>query len=49
MTGWQTHPFAIEVKAGNKISFCMCGQSKNGPYCDGTHKGTEFFTPGCDL
>lgn len=42
MTGWQTHPFAIEVKAGDKIAFCMCGQSKNGPYCDGTHKGTEF-------
>jgi len=21
---------------------CTCGQSKNSPYCDGSHKGTPF-------
>lgn len=40
MSGWQNTPFAIEVKAGDKLAFCMCGQSKNGPYCDGSHKDT---------
>ena len=37
MPGWQSEPFAIEVKKGESKAFCMCGQSKNGPYCDGTH------------
>jgi len=29
--------------------WCTCGRSKNAPYCDGSHKGTEFrpwFDPG---
>ncbi len=42
MTGWQNTPFAIDVRQGDKLAFCMCGQSKNGPYCDGAHKDTEF-------
>lgn len=33
-------PYKIEVKAGEKKSFCHCGQTKNPPYCDGSHKGT---------
>jgi len=40
MTGWQNKPFQIQAKAGETIAFCMCGNSKNGPYCDGSHKGT---------
>lgn len=40
MSGWQSEPFAIEVKAGETKAFCMCGHSKNGPFCDGSHKGT---------
>lgn len=40
MTGWQNKPFKIQAKAGETIAFCMCGNSKNGPYCDGSHKGT---------
>lgn len=39
---WQKHPFMIEVKAGDTLYFCKCGKSKNGPYCDGSHKGTGF-------
>ncbi len=38
---WQDEPFKIEVKAGDKKSFCRCGKTKNPPYCDGSHKGTS--------
>ncbi len=39
--GWlENKPFEINGKSGHTIAFCMCGNSKNGPYCDGTHKGT---------
>lgn len=39
---WQKQPFQIEVKKGDTLYFCACGNSKNGPYCDGSHKGTEY-------
>lgn len=42
MSGWQNRPFEIKVKAGQTIAFCMCGKSKNGPYCDGSHQGTSI-------
>lgn len=41
MTAWQNEPFAIDVKAGETKAFCMCGLSKNGPYCDGSHVTTD--------
>lgn len=40
MVGWQNKPFEIKAKKGDTIAFCMCGKSKNGPYCDGSHEGT---------
>jgi len=40
MTAWQDHPFMLEVKAGETKAFCMCGQSSNGPFCDGSHAGS---------
>ncbi|MCH2038466.1 MAG: glutamate synthase-related protein [Rickettsiales bacterium] len=40
--GWQTKPFAIDVKAGDTKAFCMCGLSQNGPFCDGSHKTTDI-------
>ena len=40
MDGWQKTPFKIDVKKGDQIAFCSCGKSKNGPKCDGSHKGT---------
>lgn len=37
---WQNEPFEIEVKKGETKAFCACNQSKNGPFCDRSHKGT---------
>ena len=35
-------PFEVELEAGKNYHWCTCGGSKNQPFCDGTHKGTEF-------
>ncbi|MBT5187109.1 MAG: CDGSH iron-sulfur domain-containing protein [Kordiimonadaceae bacterium] len=40
MSGWQGTPFKVEVKSGEVKAFCMCGLSKSGPFCDGSHKGS---------
>ncbi len=32
-------PSVIHIPAGDHY-ICMCGQSKNLPYCDGSHQGT---------
>ncbi len=29
--------YEVEVKAGESKTFCMCGKSKNQPFCDGSH------------
>ena len=42
MIGWQNKPFAIDVNGGETKAFCMCGLSKNAPFCDGSHKTTGF-------
>ena len=41
MSGWKNEPFVIDVKAGVTKALCLCGLSKNGPYCDGSHKTTD--------
>lgn len=38
----QKAPYPIEVEAGKSYFWCACGQSKNQPFCDGSHKGTSF-------
>jgi len=35
-------PFPIEVEAGKSYFWCSCGQSNSQPFCDGSHKGTDF-------
>ena len=37
-----TSPFAVEVEAGKDYWWCACGKSKSQPFCDGSHKGSEF-------
>ena len=38
-------PFPMKVEAGKDYWWCSCGQSKNQPYCDGSHKAAGEFTP----
>ena len=35
-------PMPVEVVAGKDYFWCACGQSKNQPFCDGSHKGSDF-------
>ncbi len=38
----QKSPYATPVEAGKTYYWCACGRSKTQPFCDGSHKGTEF-------
>lgn len=38
----QKAPYPIELEAGKTYFWCACGQSKNQPFCDGSHKGSTF-------
>lgn len=35
-------PFAVSVEQGKDYYWCSCGKSKAQPFCDGSHKGSEF-------
>ena len=35
-------PIAVDVKEGKNYLWCSCGQSKNQPFCDMSHRGAEF-------
>jgi CDGSH-type Zn-finger protein len=35
-------PYAVEVETGKSYFWCACGESKSQPFCDGSHKGTDF-------
>jgi len=38
----QKAPFKVSLEAGKQYWWCACGQSKNQPFCDGSHKVTSF-------
>ena len=38
----QKSPYAVAVEAGKDYWWCACGNSKNQPFCDGSHKGGPF-------
>jgi CDGSH-type Zn-finger protein len=42
---FQKSPIAVKVEAGKDYWWCACGQSKNQPFCDGSHKAAGVFTP----
>ncbi|NWG47065.1 MAG: CDGSH iron-sulfur domain-containing protein [Alphaproteobacteria bacterium] len=35
-------PLSVDVEAGRNYWWCACGRSKAQPFCDGSHKGTDF-------
>ena len=37
----QKSPFVMKMQPG-KYAWCSCGESSNQPFCNGSHKGSEF-------
>ena len=35
-------PKSVELEEGKNYAWCTCGESAKQPWCDGSHKGTEF-------
>ena len=38
----QKSPYKVALEAGKTYYWCVCGQSKKQPFCDGSHKTTPF-------
>jgi len=38
----QKSPYPVEVEAGKAYFWCSCGKSAKQPFCDGSHKGSDF-------
>jgi len=36
---------SIRIKKGQRYSWCNCGESKNYPLCDGSHKQLKGIQP----
>ncbi len=36
------YPAPVQLEAGKTYAWCRCGLSQNQPFCDGSHKTTEF-------
>ena len=37
----QKAPYAVDLEPGDYF-WCACGKSANQPFCDGSHKDTDF-------
>lgn len=37
----QKVPYVMDIEPGT-YAWCACGKSSKQPYCDGSHKGSEF-------
>jgi len=37
----KTGPYALELDGGT-YWWCACGRSRNQPFCDGSHQGTDI-------
>jgi len=38
----QKSPYPVAVEASTTYFWCACGKSAKQPFCDGSHKGTDF-------
>jgi CDGSH iron-sulfur domain-containing protein 3 len=36
----QLSPYQVELEAGKRYAWCLCGRSQKQPFCDGSHAGT---------
>lgn len=39
-------PIAVVLEKGEEYYWCACGRSQNQPFCDGSHRGTDFVPKG---
>ncbi len=35
-------PYVVDLEVGKTYYWCSCGRSESQPFCDGSHKGTNF-------
>ena len=38
----QKKPYHHTAENDAKVAWCACGRSEKQPFCDGSHKGSEF-------
>ena len=35
-------PIGVSLQKGEEYHWCACGRSRHQPFCDGSHRGTDF-------
>ncbi|KAI8367519.1 iron-binding zinc finger CDGSH type-domain-containing protein [Radiomyces spectabilis] len=41
----QAKPYKVDLEPGKDYYWCTCGESKNQPFCDGSHRAAGQFKP----